>query len=92
MGYSISDFTDLHTVLENNFRQETMEYALKSIPNALELPGTDTTLFAVIVHNPRKHLDLDQYLRQKFYRLHKSTGFGILFDLNNRMLTMCQKK
>jgi hypothetical protein len=79
MGYSISDFTDLHTVLENNFRRETMGYVLESINDAIKLPGTDTTLFAVIIHNPRKHIELDKYLKQNFFHLHKSTGIRFLF-------------
>ena len=79
MGYSISDFTDLHTVLENNFRRETINRVLDSINDAIKLPGTDTTLFAVIIHNPRKHIELDTYLIQNFLRLHKSTGIRFLF-------------
>lgn len=77
MGYSISDFTDLHTVLENNFRRETIGHVLENINNAIKLPGTDTTLFAVIIHNPRKHTELDRYLKRNFFRLHKNIRKGI---------------
>ncbi len=79
MGFSIHDFSHLGNMLTGEFGRGAINSTMEAISKALNLPGKDASLFAVIIHNPGKHIEFDNYLKENFFRFHQSSGQKFLF-------------
>lgn len=79
MGFPVNNFTVLSTLSKGLLKKIPFDFIEDHVFEDINRKLNDFDMFAVVVHDPSRHKEFDNYIKDEFYRLHKLTGNRLLF-------------
>lgn len=79
MGFPVNNFTVLSTLAKGMLKKIPFDFIEDHVFEEIHRKIIDFDAFAVVVHDPSRHKEFDEYIKEEFYTLHRLTGKNLLF-------------